>query len=196
MRTLWTILLSLTLLAGLSACGEDEAYEEAEVSDAEVIEDETGFASYDLDGNSEINDNEFNEAYGGAFDEYDENDDGLLDDGEFSGGLFDAFDANDDDILDENEYNAGFESYYGDDYEYGFSDWDADGDSEITEAEFGEGFGTYGTGLYDDFDADGNSELTDTEFGRGMFGIYDADESGFLDENEYNESASYYDYEN
>lgn len=61
--------------------------------------------------------------------------------------------------------------------------WDADGDGALGQEEFAEGFAE--RGIFDNWDQDRNGVLSDTEFSDGVYGTYDADASGDLNEIEY-----------
>ncbi len=61
--------------------------------------------------------------------------------------------------------------------------WDMDGDTMLSESEFATGFAE--RGIFDRWDADGDGLLSEVEFGGGVFGTYDRDVSGGLDETEY-----------
>lgn len=61
-------------------------------------------------------------------------------------------------------------------------EWDGDGDGALSEEEFGTGFGEMGT--YDGWDGDGDGALSEDEFNTGVYGGYDADDSGVIEEPE------------
>jgi hypothetical protein len=63
-----------------------------------------------------------------------------------------------------------------------YEDWDSNSDAAIDENEFGTGFGD--TGIYDEWDADDDGNLTEEEFNAGVYGGYDDDDSGVLEEPE------------
>ncbi len=63
------------------------------------------------------------------------------------------------------------------------TDWDTNGDSIISEDEFGTGWGN--AGIYDSWDADGDGALSEDEFDTGVYGGYDADGSGAIEEPEF-----------
>lgn len=65
-----------------------------------------------------------------------------------------------------------------------YSEWDTDANQEISETEWNEGWGT--TGLFDDWDMNRDQAISEEEFGGGTYGIWDEDESGYVDENEFN----------
>lgn len=61
-------------------------------------------------------------------------------------------------------------------------EWDSDGDGALSEEEFNTGFSE--GGAYDAWDADDDGMLTEDEFNFGVFGGYDDDESGVIEEPE------------
>ena len=61
--------------------------------------------------------------------------------------------------------------------------WDADGDGALGESEFAEGFAE--RGIFSSWDQDSDGLLSDNEFSEGVYGTYDRDVSGDLDETEY-----------
>lgn len=83
--------------------------------------------------------------------EFDDNEDGLLDEDEFGAGYdgFDQLDANEDGVLDNEEF--------GDDEEM-FDNYDANDDGALGEDEFN-------GGTFDDMDANDDGFLDDEEFG-------------------------------
>ncbi len=98
--------------------------------------------------------------------EWNANADVGIDENEFgtgfgSSGVWDTWDANDDDMIDENEWTAGI------------------GDNE---ADFNERFGET---AWDDWDVNDDAMLDRDEFNTGVYGAYDADDSGFIEEPEF-----------
>lgn len=63
-----------------------------------------------------------------------------------------------------------------------FDDWDTDDEVGISEDEWGTGFGE--SGVYDTWDAD-DGLLSEDEFNSGVFGSYDANDDGTIDETEF-----------
>jgi len=64
----------------------------------------------------------------------------------------------------------------------GVGAWDGDGDGALSEEEFNTGFSE--GGAYDEWDADDDGMLSEDEFNSGVFGGYDDDESGVIEEPE------------
>ena len=102
--------------------------------------------------------------------------DGSLSETEFGAGLYDSYDTNKDGSLAANEWSEGF----GETESYGA--WDTDGNGSLSETEFGTGFGE--SKMYGEWDRDGNGLLSEDEFGGGVYTTYDADRSGYLDDDE------------
>ena len=61
--------------------------------------------------------------------------------------------------------------------------WDADGDGALGESELAEGFAERDN--FDSWDQDSDGLLSDNEFSEGVYGTYDADVSGGLEDAEY-----------
>ncbi|MFZ3585190.1 hypothetical protein ACOI1H_24095 [Loktanella sp. DJP18] len=61
--------------------------------------------------------------------------------------------------------------------------WDANSDGALGAEEFATGFAD--RGIFSSWDQDSDGLLSDTEFSDGVYGTYDADVSGDLDETEY-----------
>ena len=61
--------------------------------------------------------------------------------------------------------------------------WDTDQDGILSEEEFGTGFGE--NEAFDTWDADDDGLLSEDEFNAGVFGGYDEDESGAIEEPEF-----------
>ena len=61
--------------------------------------------------------------------------------------------------------------------------WDADRDGSVNSEEFHKGFGNIGA--YNAWDTDGDGNLTEDEFNTGVYGGYDRDDSGAIEEPEY-----------
>lgn len=67
--------------------------------------------------------------------------------------------------------------------EWTYSDFDSDGNLELTEQEFTTGLSD--NDVFSDWDSDGNSELSDDEFYDGVFSSWDEDDDGIVTENEF-----------
>ena len=63
-----------------------------------------------------------------------------------------------------------------------YGEWDGNEDGALDQEEFTTGFGE--AGVYESWDGDGDGALSEDEFNQGVFGGYDADDSGTLEEPE------------
>lgn len=73
-------------------------------------------------------------------------------------------------------------SQAGDDFEWSYSEWDANDDDMLDEQEFNTGFEE--SGLYDEWDVNDDGYLDEDEFGDGLYDSWDEDDSGYLEEDE------------
>ena len=200
--------LALVLFLTVSACGGGEEVETEPTTEleADVSQDTLGttmqdtgtneygaFSDWDTDTNDEITEAEFNEGFGeyGNFGNWDADASGTLDETEFNEGIFDNWDTDGDGVFTENDWNTWSENWFGDNADYGtFDDWDADANNELTATEFNEGFGEYGN--YGEWDANADNEIGETEFNEGIFGLWDEDASGTLEEQEWNDATDWW----
>jgi hypothetical protein len=123
------------------------------------------------------------------FELWDVDDDGSIDEQEFSAGVFSGFEGDAIDQIDSSEAEThetalsqdslwGNEQY-GSDYEA----WDLDGNGVIARFEFTTGFVERG-GSIGEWDDDRNALLSESEFSSGVFSLYDRDDSSVLEEAE------------
>jgi hypothetical protein len=97
-------------------------------------------------------------------------------------GRYSAWDRDDDDLLSENEFSTGM-----------YADWDADNDLGINEDEFAAGserwYGADHDGDFDVWDEDDSGLIDQNEFGANWnsdyYADWDANEDSLLDENEF-----------
>ncbi|WP_292292520.1 hypothetical protein, partial [Marivita sp.] len=79
----------------------------------------------------------------------------------------------------EEEFDAGFGEIEV------FDEWDENDDELVSEFEYSTGFeNDYDAGGFAEADADADAQLTEDEFGDAVFGEYDQDDSGVLEEEE------------
>lgn len=89
------------------------------------------------------------------------------------------WDEDGDSALSEEEFVTGFGE------SEAFDEWDADDDGLVSEFEYATGFkNDYDAGAFAAADANADAQLTEDEFGGAVFGQYDEDESGVLEEEE------------
>lgn len=100
-----------------------------------------------------------------GYEQWDENNDALLDQEEFAhafadAGFYDNWDRDNDGFLDKNEWKEGWGTYHSDYNEdaYGtFEDWDVNADGKLGKNEFQEG-------IFEIFDEDGDSFVSEDEY--------------------------------
>ena len=147
---------------------------------AQVIED------WDSNGDGTLSQEEWNAGLSerGVFSEWDADGDGSLTSGEFAGGIFGRFDEDGDGTLTSAEWDAGFDQWYGEQaVDLDYSEWDANGNGELTEEEFTTAFEE--EGLFESFGTSAGLENVDDgigedEFFGGLFDWFDADDDGGL----------------
>jgi hypothetical protein len=93
--------------------------------------------------------------------------------------MFGDWDANADAGIDQEEFNTGFGEAGA------FGAWDANDDEGIDQSEFEAGYGDREVGEFSEWDTDADSMLNEDEFNTGVFGSYDADASGVIEEPEF-----------
>lgn len=115
------------------------------------------------------------------YEEWDENDDELLDENEFYGSYFDTWDINDDEALDEDEWTSASRDFGLEGQNW--ADWDANTDNALDENEFRTGITN--NNYYGDWDADGDKMLNEREYTDGIFDLWDDDDDGAITNDEY-----------
>lgn len=169
---------------------------EREVEEPEIVEErmetdvfeegvmDEGFGAYDANEDDMLDENEFGESNATSFTEWDEDGDSAYNDEEFYGSTFGVADANDDDMIDETEWNEGRNNLYGD--YAGENDWDVfdkDEDGLLNSDEWNEGFAD--SEWFNEFDENDDELVDSNEWNSGLFDDWDANDDGFLDEEEY-----------
>ena len=149
------------------------------------------FDDFDKDNDGLIDMNEFQETFtANYYDDWDRDDDPYLDDEDFHTGVYNIWDADDDQLLSEEEWLYGFDYYYGNYVITDFDDMDVDDDDQISYSEYYDALSE--TNFYSDWDIDDDKHLSEEELAVGVFSIWDVDNSGLLEPNEYEEFDAYY----
>ena len=199
---------SIALAAFCVACGpedDDAAFaDEVDVpDDAYVDETAYGFDDFDLDGDSELDANEFHEWSESptfafyvqrdiAATEVEPDQIGALDREVLVDALYAAWDTNDDNALDSTEWDPAtrvMEAFS--DTASAWIEFDVDGSRTIELVEVQ-------TRLEDDvvltgIDADANGQIEDEELNQWFFALFDVDESGAVDRDEWRLAELYFD---
>ena len=138
---------------------------------------------WDGDADGALSEEEFGAGLGevGSFGAWDQDDDGALNEEEYGAGVFGAYDEDDSGALEEEE-RVAFEEDDAGRWGADYGAWDADEDGSLSEEEFGAGFAERGG--FGAWDEDDDDLVSEDEFGTGVFGGYDADRSGVIEEPE------------
>lgn len=174
----------------LGACNDDPEIEAgngdtAVAGDSDEVTDD--FDTLDANGDSYLDTDEIAEWADdvGTFEEWDEDSDSELDPDEITGNAFDLWDSDDNGTIDETEWENSTEAWYPVDSDViVHSDVDLDGDSEVDADEFAERF---------DFSVLGETWTSDTfdqdTFETAYFELYDADDDGMVTESEWSSGS-------
>lgn len=152
-----------------------------------VFEETTGgtaFASFDTNNNGTLESTEVPAIYENNFDEWDANDDNVLDIDEFNATAFSLTDMDDDDGIDADEWDEGFNSFFGNWNEDDFAAFDADSSGDLDLDEWNEAFAD--SAWFDSFDLDDNDGVAEDEWDAGLFDDWDVDDNDLIDEDEFN----------
>jgi hypothetical protein len=182
------IALSTLPLLLLAACGPDRDRDDANVG-AEAAEAppatrpaETPFASWDQNQDRLLQRAEFN-AWArdeGLFDDM-VGDDGL-DREALNQRIYDRWDMDGDGTVTEIEWQAGAGDVY--DLDYGnWTDWDADGDSQLDMNELAEAHERIG--FWNELDRNADGRIDDEDLGDWFFNLFDTNDNDALDPQEW-----------
>lgn len=177
---LWKLLrtgLYGSLMVSMVACGGAETAEETEVVGEETAMEEDAGVMDNWDNNR------FNTTFASndRYEEWDENDDNMLDENEFYGSYYNTWDVNDDEGLDEEEWNNATRDFGLEGQNW--ADWDTNTDNKLDENEFRTGAAN--NNYYGDWDKDGDKMLNEREYTDGIFGLWDDDDDGAITNDEY-----------
>ncbi len=182
---------------------EQEALQEDSYGENEVLYDgtevvkvveESSYKSWDANSDDQLDEAEWEEGWhsklaGEEFNQdlyhdWDTDANQLLSEEEFKAGFFAYYDADGSSFWDETEFiRFASTSYY--------NTWDQDNNNKITEKEFADGWNSYMAGytyeeeLYNLWDVNNNGTLDKGEFTEGIFDYWDADDTGYVEANEY-----------
>jgi hypothetical protein len=164
-----------SLMLGLASCGGERA---------EVAEEEAGVEQEAVGETAMYDRDRFNTDFTSTnnYEEWDANRDNFFDENEFYGGFYDTWDVNDDNRLDQDEFNTAASDFGA--VTPDWNEWDANKDNQLDENEFRTGFGK--SNYYSQWDADKDNRLNDREYSEGVFGLWDREGRGSLEEADYN----------
>lgn len=148
------------------------------------------FSDFDENEDGVLDADEVANAYQNDFTAWDTDGDGALNDEEFFNTTFGNTDADDDEMINQEEWDQGFASMYSNYVEDGdFGVFDADEDGELSNDEWNLGFTE--TEWFNTYDADASADVTEPEWDTGLFGDWDMDADGSIDEDEFNNFSVY-----
>ncbi len=164
----------------------DELVEADEITDAgteEVIDE--GFGEFDANGDNRWDENEFAQSNNVGFAQWDQDNNGSLNDDEFYHTAFGFNDMDDDDRLSQDEWNSGYNNMFGNyTNQEDFNAFDQNQDGFLDSNEWNSGFSD--SDWFNTFDEDKNKLVDENEWSGGLFNEGDANDDGFWDQNEYN----------
>ena len=154
-------------------------------------EENLTFQDFDTDSDGIISPQEFEAVFtANYYDDWNREDDEYLDDEDFYHGTYYMWDQDEDNTLSHEEWIMGYDHYYGN---YIFDDYegiDVDGDGFIEYEEYSNVLGD--TDYYLNWDTDASEYLDEEELANGVFRIWDIDNSGLIEKDEFAKFDSYY----
>lgn len=142
------------------------------------------FADFDENSDGFLDEGEVSGIYENNFNVWDADNDGTLNEEEFLNTTFTNTDTNNDDQISQEEWDTGYAAFFGNWTEDDFATFDEDGDGMLDNDEWNNVFAD--SEWFETFDEDNNSMLTEEEWDTGLFNDWDTDDSGMIDENEFN----------
>ena len=180
--------------------GEWDEFDEPIVDENGVIVTESitvftssaaAFNEFDANDDDMLDESEVAGVYQDDFDAWDANDDDSITEEEFPDSTFSLADADNDEGISEDEWNIGYDNFYGPYINDDFATFDADADGMLNNDEWNEAFAdSEWFGTYDDND---DAMIADTEWDDGLFGDWDANDDDFVDEDEFDLFDDFFD---
>jgi YD repeat-containing protein len=146
------------------------------------------FRDLDQDRDLELTNREFATVSSEVFNRWDRNGDGRLTATELTSGIHTTMDRDRDGRISRREFNRGWNRWGFGSAGLDFNSLDRERDGYISEAELGDGLNT--SGYFDNWNL-GDTGMAENDFTNDLYSVWDRDESGVLDEAEYNGLASW-----
>jgi Ca2+-binding EF-hand superfamily protein len=144
---------------------------------------EITFESLDKNGDGELSRNEVRSGVSSFEDNWDYNRDGEVSTIELDRGLYQAFDANGDEQIEANEFAEAKAKWLPDRYSAEFTQWDLDGDGELSFFEFAEGAQT--SRFAGSFDKNNDAKVSTRELSNGVIASIDRNGDGRIERDEW-----------
>jgi len=152
---------------------------------------EEAYDKFDANADGNLDRTEFDEMYDSGFSSWDFNGDEVINDREFYDRTYQNLDRNQDNQLSQEEWGEGYERMYGDYLDTNkYNQFDANSDGHIDNGEYYDGFRN--TDFYSSYDKDGNGSLSQEEINSGVYDRMDQDKDGSINQREYQLYSSYY----
>lgn len=164
-----------SLMLGLASCGGERS---------EVAEEGTEIEQEVVGETSMYDRNRFNTDFASTnnYEEWDTNRDSYLDENEYYGSVYNTFDTNRDRVVDQNEFNTAASDFGATTPDW--NEWDTNKDNQLDENEFRTGWGRNNN--YAQWDTDRDNRLNEREYSEGIFGLWDREGRGSMEEANYN----------
>lgn len=153
-----------------------------------IVSEYGAFADWDTNHDGQIERSEFDQRLTAThvFADWDADNNGELNDLEFTTALYKAWDVNGDEKVDVYEYRFGNGAWFANGQMYGtFSDWDADGNDELSLVEMRD----KKSKLLAAWSQDERGSISKTEFDNRLYRAWDVDGDGIVDLYEFNRVA-------
>ncbi|MDF9795688.1 Ca2+-binding EF-hand superfamily protein [Catalinimonas alkaloidigena] len=153
----------------------------------------TAFQDWDSNQDELLDNNEFDNAFTNSpyFDNWNQDGDQYISENEFYQSYAAMIDENEDGNISNEEWDAAVNSYFsGYDFkvENLMEEWDQNSDGNLSKEEITSSLAE--SDYFDEWDSDGDEQLSEKEFAKGTFSTWDTDGDGLVQAEEY---ADWYD---
>lgn len=155
------------------------------------MQQDNTFENYDINRDSNIDRDEFNQRNNQNYTQWDTNQDDIVDEREFYDYQFNRLDQDRDRNLSQQEWESGYDNVYGDYLDdRDFNQYDRDRNQMMSQDEFDRTMrDTY---MYSDYDTNRDRGVDRDELNTGIYDRMDRNRDNLIDPNEYNTGSSFY----